>query len=567
MAVSKLGCIRSALKDHKYDGIIIPKWDEFRSEFVEHFDDYLNWATNFTGSYGVAVITQKEALIFVDGRYTLQAQQECQKFQTQDIKDLTSWIQANTSGTIVFDPWLFTQQEITAYQTKNTALLPIEHFFDTLWPPQKRIKKITPQVTYYPLSGQNSFEKRIELIKNIPPHDYILINNPDSIAWLLNIRDIAKNFTPVVNSYALINKEGLVELFMDGLYEDIFEGVIVLEKHHLIPRLLKLKNKSIVISKSAPYIISKACAHPIIKDDPVLLKKACKNTIELQYMRLIHRRDGAALSEFLAWLSITTDPVTELDASDTLLQFRKLQRQFLQPSFPTIAGTKEHSAIIHYRPTKATNYTIDDGDVFLLDSGGQYWGGTTDVTRTVIKGGGKYASNEFKNIYTAVLRGLIALSSCVFKKGTTGHQLDCLARTFLWDMGLDYPHGTGHGVGASLNVHEGPQSISSRPTNIPLLEGMVVSIEPGCYLEGKFGIRLENLACVKKVEHLDFLTFETLTYVPFDPELIQFSLLTEKEKNWLKDYHSDMVMQNIHALISDDCYDWIFNITEVFQEN
>ncbi|USO02101.1 MAG: aminopeptidase P family protein [Alphaproteobacteria bacterium] len=567
MTVSKINHIRTALKDQKSEGIIIPKWDEFRSEFVEPCDDYLNWATNFTGSYGVAVITQKDAVLFVDGRYTIQAKDECKRFEILDINQLKSWICANTSGKIVFDPWLFTNKEIETYKTQDNTFHPVEGFFDELWPMEKRKKRILPQITYYPLSGQNSFDKRLELGQTLESHDYVLVTDPESVSWLLNIRDTAREFTPVVNGYALVNKEGSVELFADGAYEDMFENVLTFSKAKLIPRLKKLKKHSVIISASASFIISDTLKKHVVQSDTIRLKKARKNTMELQYMRLIHRRDGAALSEFLTWLSTTEEAVTELTASDILLQFRQLQRQFLQPSFPTIAGAKENSAIIHYRPTKKTNKTVENGDVFLVDSGGQYWGGTTDVTRTIVKGGGQYATHTFKEIYTAVLKGVIALSSCVFKKGTTGHQLDCLARMFLWELGLDYPHGTGHGVGAFLNVHEGPQSISSKPNNVALEEGMVLSVEPGYYQEGAFGIRLENLVCVvPSEEHTDYLTFETLTYVPFEPELINFDALTEKEKKWLRHYHSDLIMQNIYSLVSDDCYDWLSETAEKFRD-
>lgn len=564
MPTSKLKKIHDALIEKKFQSILIPKWDEFRAEFIESCDDYLAWSTGFTGSYGVAFISLERSVLFVDGRYTIQAKQEAKSFEIVDIKSMASWLREHAQGQVVFDPWLFTEKEIQTYQTEKSDFFPLTGFFDTIWPVAKRKTRKMPQVAYYPLSGQSSFDKRIEIIKSISPHDYILLSNPESISWLLNIRDLARDFTPVVNGYALVNREGLVELFMDGSYEDLFDGVLVLEKKLLIARLLELKDAFVIVSKKAPYMISKALKNSVIQDDPLDIKRACKNEVELQYMRLTHRRDGAALSEFLCWLSTTQEKVTEISVGSLLLQFRQLQRHFLNPSFPTIAGAREHSAIIHYHPTKKTDYTVNEGDVLLIDSGGQYWGGTTDVTRTVIKGS-KKADEYFKQVYTAVLRGVIALSSCVFKKGTSGHQLDALARTFLWEMGLDYAHGTGHGVGAFLNVHEGPQSISSYPNHTPLEKGMVVSIEPGCYLEGKFGIRLENLACVVEVEDQpDFLTFETITYAPFCADLVCIELLTDKEKAWLYKYHYEIVLQNIYTLISDDCYDFIYEAVEKF---
>ena len=564
---SNLKAIRKELKANKFSGIIIPKWDEFRSENVAAADDYLAWSSGFKGSYGVAFVSPKQAILFVDGRYTLQASYEAPEFEIISINNMKEWIITHATGEIVFDPWLWTEEEIQSFQTDRSDFFPLTDFFERPWPVDKRPKKELMKITYYPLSGQSSFDKRMEVAKHIKPHDFLLLTSPDSVSWLLNIRDTEREFTPVVNAYALVSSQGLVELFVDGEYKDLFDGVMVFEKNVLIARLMGLKNSTVIISPKASFIVKKALQNHVIGTNPIEMMKACKNEVELQYIRLIHRRDGAALSEFLTWLEMTDEPLSEISVRDSLLEFRKLQRHFMKPSFPSIVGAKEHSAIIHYQPTEESNYAIEDGDVLLIDSGGQYWGGTTDVTRTLVIGSAKKSCHYFKELYTAVLKGLIAVSSCKFKRGTTGHQLDALARQFLWDKGLDYAHGTGHGVGAYLNVHEGPCALSPRVSHVPLKEGMVVSVEPGVYLDDEFGIRLENLLCVIPIEdHPEFLTFETLTYVPFCPELVLFEELTEKEQAWLKNYHEETILQNIYTLISDDCYDWMFEIKEEFSK-
>lgn len=560
MSYNRLKQIRELLDTNNYDAIIIPKWDEFRSEFVNPVDDYLKWSTNFTGSYGLAYVGKEEAILFVDGRYTIQAKKETKGFQIFDIRQLSSWFKAHLVGKVLFDPWLFSENEIKSYSNDSVDFIPAPNFLDQIWVQRKKLQNKKQQIVTYTLAGETSLEKRDRVKKELGSCDYLLITDPENISWLLNIRNIEGDFVPSVSSYAILDRDGKVELFVDEAEAEALEEVFVFPKNNIVDRIRDLENSKFLVSKNAPIILTEKIPNKSVNTDPITLMKACKNEVEIESMQLIHRRDSAAVTEFLYWLLHTEEEVTELSAADALLDFRRYQRNFLNLSFPTISAAKEHSAIIHYQPQKSTNYTLEEGDVYLVDSGGQYWGGTTDVTRTVCLGA---VEPKVKEIYTLVLKGHIALSSAIFPAGTTGGQLDVLARQFLWQKNLDYPHSTGHGVGTYLNVHEGPQSIGARLNQVPLKPGMVVSIEPGCYLEGTFGVRLENLVYVQDLNN-GFYKFEPLTLVPFSPELIDSDSLTKQEKDWLYHYHNDLILQTIYSLISDDCFDWIMDITDHF---
>ncbi len=587
----RLTALRAELAKAGYDGFLVPMADEYQSEYVPASARRLRFLTGFTGSAGFAIVLRDKAAFFTDGRYILQAQQQVPSdlFNLQDstLVKPADWLakQLKTPGAkIAYDPWLHTDDAITrfkkALQKIGAELTPVvTNPIDALWP--NRPAPPTAPVEAYDLAfaGQSSIEKRAAMAEKLRKNDLAaaVITDPASIAWLLNIRGGDVPNTPLPLSFAILHDTGKVSWFVHpakltpGLAAHLGEDITAEPPENFAYALdgLAAKDKPIRIdpNESANWVVERlrtAKAKLDLGEDPCALPKACKNPVEIQGMRNSHLRDGVALCNFLAWLEdhYASGNVTELDAEQKLAAFREANNLYRGPSFHTIAGAGEHGAIVHYRATAETNRALKSGDIFLLDSGGQYLDGTTDVTRTIALGA---PSAEVRDRFTRVLKGHIALARIRFPEGTTGADLDTLARQYLWMEGLDYSHGTGHGVGSYLGVHEGPQAISRR-SPVPLKPGMVVSNEPGFYKAGHYGIRIENLQAVIElgptVEPAGHKTlgFETLTLAPIDTKLIDLSLMNAEETAWLNAYHA-RVYKAVSPLVEDTTCKWLRTAT------
>lgn len=551
--------LRKWIERKNITAYIVPHADEFQSEYLCDGMDRVYKLTGFKGSAGFAVITQFNALFFTDGRYVLQAKkQESYGYTVIDIAQhpyIAYLLEVLSSGSkIGYDPGLFTLSQITALkkgvESKSIKLVPIEENpVDEICGPV--IFPLT-ELFVHPKSytGLSSLEKRHAVVKKISA-DYLLITDPCSIAWLLNIRGRDIPNTPIFLSYAILHKNGHCDVFIKNPVERTSSVSKSLAKVTFYP-LEKIKEALESLKGSCisldPYQAPKKVVNNIVKEDikkeknPCLLLKACKNVQEQKGMQLCHRRDGLAMVEFLCWLDkqyLEKKHITEYDAAQKLDSFRKNKDLFLEPSFPTISAAGPNGAIIHYRVAKNSARALKAGDIYLVDSGGQYLDGTTDVTRTILFG--RRASEEKKDFYTRVLKGHISIAKQYFPQyTTTGHALDTLARKYLWEVGCDFAHSTGHGVGYFSNVHEAPPSISRKGSDV-LQEGMVVSNEPGYYREEAYGIRIESLLLVEKSVKKDFLQFLTLTLVPFDKRLIKKSLLSREELDWVNKYHENIL--------------------------
>ncbi len=549
--MDKVDALRKYMKEQGLTALLIPHADEYQGEYLAPYSERLAWLTGFTGSAGIAILTLEKAAFFTDGRYTLQAKEQLPEFyEIHNISEKTPflWMAENLKqdARVGFDPWLFTEPQLKAFKYTLVPLSP--NPIDGLWKDRPAPPKDFIRIHPLEFTGESDASKRTRIGTSLKA-DQVLITACDSIAWLLNIRGNDVPHTPVVQSFCLLKKDGSYDLFVDldktnaKVYNHASEGN---------GRLIDMKQMTHHLSKMTgtcqidPFITPIALIHllqeagiPIVHaEDPCLMPKAIKNEVELKGALHAHIQDGIALSRFFEWLK--NQPLkgetTELSASDKLHEFRKQGKYFEDLSFDTISGFGSHGAIVHYRVTPESDNPLTRDNLYLLDSGGQYLTGTTDVTRTIALGP---PTPEQKDRYTRVLKGHIALATAVFPEGTTGLQLDALARQYLWEVGCDYDHGTGHGVGSYLRVHEGPQGISKRGTNAPLKPGMILSNEPGYYKEGEYGIRIENLVKVVSLKNPKrFLGFETLTLVPLDTNLIDTSLLTEKEKEWVATYHA-----------------------------
>ncbi len=578
--------LRNELQRRELTGFLIPHADEYQNEYLPACAERLSWLTGFTGSAGTAVVLQDRAGIFVDGRYVLQVrkQVDSEVFEPHHSTEepVTEWLESilKIGHTLGYDPWLHSQHEIRQFQKAcekvGAKLVACDtNPLDTVWTdrPLPPLNPVVPHDVQY--AGASSKEKREQLTERLLTAgvDVAVISAPDSIAWLLNIRGNDVEHTPLPLSFALLHGDGTVRLFVDdrkmtpelqdhlgstvSIYSpDAFGGALdQLGREH--------KRVQYDPKRSASWIgkrLSDAGATIVEDDDPCILPKACKNPVEVAGAREAHQRDGVAVCQFLAWLvrEGLDGQVTELDAQDFLDARREAQAGWRDLSFPTISAAGPHGAIVHYRASEATNGRIESGTLYLVDSGGQYVDGTTDITRTMAIGTPKA---EYRDRYTRVLKGHIALGTAKFPKGTTGSQLDILARRPLWEAGLDYDHGTGHGVGSYLGVHEGPQRISKVASSVALEPGMIVSNEPGFYQAGEYGIRIENLIVVvpgKKNYGSDreFLAFETLTLVPYDRLLIDADLLTIKEREWVNAYHA-RVRETLMPLVDPDTASWL----------
>ena len=546
--MEKIKKIKYLLKKKLIDGYLIPKNDEFFGEYVAEDKDRLNFISNFSGSFGFSLILRRKNYLFVDGRYTVQALKQSGKsfnvitFPKKMPKDVLKYKHL----IIGFDPKLFTKNTLEIFFGKtNCKFEPLNsNLIDEIW---KREKKVNTSKFYkmpdYSTGTSYKFKinKLVQFLKK-KRADFQLITASENSAWLFNIRGADTKYSPLPYSHVLIDKNKNINFFCDldkisSSLKKYFDKVKFIEIKQLSNVLTKIKNKKFIIDKNTcsyyfEEIISKN--NEIISfQDPIYNFKAIKNKIELKNIKKAHIHDGVALTKYLFWLkkNFKNMRITEISASDKLLELRKKNKNFKFLSFPTISGSGPNGAIIHYKATKKTNRVLKKGDIYLVDSGGQYEFGTTDVTRTISL---KNSNKRIKNIFTRVLKGHIAVANYKLKKNTSGSIIDYKARKYLKQIGLNYPHGTGHGVGYFLNVHEGPQAITKNNKTI-FQDGMIVSNEPGYYEKNKFGIRIENLIYVKKKKNIKL--FDNLTMAPIDKELIDKKILSKDEKNWLNDYH------------------------------
>jgi len=586
---ARLGRLRQELAAQGFDGFVVPRADEHQGEYVPPSGQRLAWLTGFTGSAGLAVVLRDRAALFVDGRYTLQAaaQIDTQLFEIHHLIDEppAPWIgSVLAKGAVLgYDPWLHTPNEIERFRAaadKAGAVLRAvsENPLDRAWSerPAAPLAPVVPHSERF--AGESAQSKRARLGQALAEEGTTaaVLTMPESVAWLLNIRGGDVPHTPLPLSFAILRRDGSVTLFIDrrklvpGLERHLGNGVTIMPPEELGPGLDALAAEGGPIqvdpATAASWVVGRleaAGADIRRAADPCLLPKACKNPVELEGTRAAHRRDGAALTRFLAWLASEAPKggLREIAASDRLETIRREGEHFRDLSFSTISGAGSNGAIVHYRATPETEKRLEPGTLYLLDSGAQYLDGTTDVTRTVAIGA---PTQEMRDRFTRVLKGHIALALARFPKGTTGTQLDGFARRALWQKGLDYDHGTGHGVGSYLGVHEGPQRISKAPNAQALLPGMIVSNEPGYYKTGAYGIRIENLVVVQPAEDAaerEMLGFETLTLAPIDRNLIATSLLADDEIAWLDAYHA-RVRETLTPLVDRETVRWLAEATQ-----
>ena len=587
---TRLAALRAELARRGLDGFLVPRADEHQGEYVPARAERLAWLTGFTGSAGNAVVLRDRAAVFVDGRYTLQvaAQVDDTLFARIHSADQTAseWIEANlpAGARLGYDPWLHTPNEVeklkAAAEKAKGHLVAVEgNPLDAVWADQPA-PPATPALPHdIAHAGVASADKRRQIAAELARagEDAAALTLPESIAWLLNIRGTDVPHTPLPLSFAIVNADASVSLFIDPAKlgdetrRHLGNEVSLSAPDSFLPALAALGQAGKIVRvdpASAPVAVLEqlqaAGAKVTRAADPCLLPKACKNPVELEGSREAHRRDGAAVTRFLAWLAreAPKGTIDELTASDRLEAFRAETGLLRDLSFDTISGSGPNGAIVHYRATEATNRVMQPGELYLVDSGAQYLDGTTDITRTIAIG---QPSAEMRDRFTRVLKGHIAIATGRFPKGTTGSQLDALARLSLWQGGLDYDHGTGHGVGSYLSVHEGPQRISKAGNTIALQPGMIVSNEPGYYKTGAYGIRIENLVAVTDPADVPggerpMLGFETLTLAPIDRALIAPGLLTPEERGWMDGYHA-RVRETLAPLLDAETRTWLEEAT------
>ncbi len=562
-AEARLNALRAALAQAELHGFLVPRADEHQGEYVPRAAERLAFLTGFTGSAGLAIVLPERAAVFVDGRYTLQVGAEVDA-RLYEICHLTKtppdeWIAAaaKPGERIAYDPWLHTPDGLArlkaAAAKAGAALVPVPNAIDAIWAdrPPVPAAPIAPHPAEF--AGKSSADKRAEIAKGLATDGIAaaVLTLPDSIAWLLNVRGGDVAHSPLPLSFAILMRDAAADWFVDPrkltpeVRAHLGAEVRLRAPGEFAEALAAFKGEKVQVdpATAASWIfdrLAEAGATIVREADPCLMPKACKNEVELHGIRAAHRRDGAALTKFLGWVvrEAAKGGVTEMKAADKLEEFRRRSNLLRDLSFGTISGAGPNGAIVHYRASAKSDRELRSGELYLVDSGGQYPDGTTDVTRTVAIG---TPTPEMKKHFTLVLKGHIALATARFPAGTSGSQLDTLARVALWREGLDYDHGTGHGVGHYLCVHEGPQRISKLPNTVALKPGMIVSNEPGYYRTGAYGIRIENLVAVTKLgesEAGEMLGFETLTLAPIDRALVDASLLTRDEIAWLDAYHA-----------------------------
>ena len=570
----RLEALRAAMAAEGLDVFLVPRADAHQGEYVAPHDARLAWLTGFTGSAGFCAVTQHRAGVFIDGRYRVQVRNEVADIFTPvhwPETGLADWLKADGSvATVGYDGWLHTMREIETLERDlpKVELRAVDNLVDRIWEDQPA----PPPARFFAhpdeMAGEVHAAKRKRLGESLQA-DAAVITLPDSIAWLLNIRgkDIERN--PVPHAFAILHRDGTVDLFCRaGKAEDVQAhlgpDVRVHEDSLFLPALEALTGRVQVDPASCPAVLGarlRAAGISLIEArDPCVLPKARKNDTEIANMRVAHDRDAAAMVRFLAWLDATAPlgGLTEIDVVTALEGFRAQTNALKDISFETICGAGPNGAIVHYRVSEKSNRPVQVGELLLVDSGGQYLDGTTDITRTVAIGA---VGEDERVCYTRVLQGMIAISRIRFPRGVGGQHLDTLARAPLWLAGQDYDHGTGHGIGSYLCVHEGPQGISRR-SEVALEEGMILSNEPGYYREGAFGIRIENLIVTVKAPPLegadarDMLAFETLTFVPLDRRLIVKELLSSAEIDWIDAYHAE-VQRRVAPRLDNVTKEWL----------
>ena len=587
---ARLTALREQLKADRLDGFVVPICDEHMSEYVGEYAQRLGWLTGFGGSAGSAVVLSEEAAIFTDGRYTLQVREQVDGKHWQYVgvpeTSISDWLKAHTKegGRIGYDPWVHTkgwvESATKALKAKGAELVAVSRNpIDEVWDdqPAKSDARLVVHADQY--AGQNSADKRGQIAEYLSANnlDSVVVAALDSVAWLLNVRGADVSHTPVALSFVLAHADGTADLFVapekidDAVRAHLGNAVRIREPHEFVPQLKAMAGKRIAVdpdrSVAAIFAALKDAGANIVETrDPTILPKAQKNVVEQAGHRAAQSRDGAALSRFLHYMSETAHQggLNELSAAARLQAFREDTGMLKDLSFDTISATGPNGAHCHYKVDEGSNRTIEPNSVYLVDSGGQYLDGTTDVTRTIWVGPGQPTA-EMKDRFTRVLKGHIAIALAVFPEGTRGAQLDSLARAPLWQAGLDYAHGTGHGVGSFLAVHEGPQRIakftgSQAGTDEPLLPGMIISNEPGYYKAGEYGIRIENLVLVEEREIAGaegrYFGFENLTWAPIDKTLVDTSLLGRDELRWLDEYHAK-VLEIVGPQLEGDALAWV----------
>ncbi len=569
---ARLDALRKELKARDLDGFVVPISDEHMSEYVGAYAQRLAWLTGFGGSAGTAAVLADKSAIFVDGRYTLQVREQVDgrlyEYQSVPATSVAAWLAENApaGAKIGFDPWLHGKPWVDAtnkaLREKGAALEPVDgNPIDAIWA-DRPAPSLAPALVHANVyTGKSSEAKRSEVAEWLAAKglDAAVISALDGVAWLLNIRGVDVDRTPVALSFVLAHADGTAELFIaeekvtPELRAHLGNAVTVRPREAFVPQLKALAGKKVAVDpeRSVEAIfgaLQGAGASVIELTDPTVLAKAVKNPVEQAGQRAAQARDGAAIAKFLHWLSVAGPKggEDELSAAAQLRAFRDEDPLLRDLSFDTISAAGPHAASPHYRVDEQSNLPIAPGSIYLVDSGGQYLDGTTDITRTVWVGPGE-PSAEHKDRFTRVLKGHIALALAVFPRGTIGSQLDTLARAALWQAGVDYAHGTGHGVGSFLSVHEGPQRIAKASggqagTGQELLPGMILSNEPGYYKAGEYGIRTENLVLVEPRtiagQEGEYFGFENLTWAPIDKSLVDTALLTRDELKWWDEYHA-----------------------------
>ena len=582
----RIAALRAELGRRGLDGFIIPRSDEHQNEYVPPCAERLAWLTGFTGSAGLAIVLDSHAAIFVDGRYTLQVRTQIDTSSLAPIDSATTtpdeWLSTHigSGSRIGYDPWLLTPGQLARFDrvvnAAGAAMVPVsENPVDAIW--QDRPALPNGAVALHParFSGADAATKLARIAGALGKADALLLSDPHAIAWAFNIRGSDVAHTPIALAFALLPAKGKPSLYIDPrkltdtVRQTLTELATLAPPGALVGDLEKLgagaqtiRFDSATVPVSLVQALEAAGGKADTGTDPIALMKARKNRAELRGMRAAHLRDGAAMATFLAWFAAQAPlgHLTEIAAVEALESFRRATRKLKDISFPTISGMGPNGAIVHYRVTHSTNRKISRG-IFLIDSGAQYEDGTTDITRTLAVG---KPTAEMRDRFTRVLKGHIAIATSVFPKGISGSQLDSFARRALWNAGLDFDHGTGHGVGAYLSVHEGPQRIS-KLGSVALEEGMILSNEPGYYKAGAYGIRIENLVVVEpriiKGAERDMLGFDTLTLAPIDLALIEPKLMSREDIAWLNAYHA-RVRKALSPLVDAPTRKWLVGATK-----
>ena len=570
----KLSALRSWMRKRKIDAVMIPRGDIFQGEEVPPSEERLKFISGFTGSAGMAVVTLNHGAVFSDGRYSLQMANDvgddwtCHTLPEDKPSD---WLGAHLSeGVLGIDGTLITLAGWRALEESlpsGMSLMALEdNPIDAIW--QDRPAPPAQSAWTYPdaYAGQSREDKVKSVTDEMAETDHLLIAGPDQLCWLLNIRGSDLETTPFYRAFASLSKSGEVTIFTEqNRLLDIDQSYLqVRDEGDLLPYLKSLGDAKISMDPaSCPYALAEILGDRAVESpSPITLMKARKNETEVEGFRASHKRDAVAMVRFLCWLDKNVGSgIRESAVGDILLQLRSEAEDFICPSFATICGSGAHSAIIHYRAVAGADKEIESDTLCLIDSGGHYLDATTDITRTVAVGA---PSDAMRHDFTHVLRGHIALDLAIFPRGTTGVHLDTIARVPLWGAGMDYPHGTGHGVGCCLGVHEGPANISKRG-HVVIEEGMVLSNEPGFYLEGEYGIRIENLVIVRRhPDWEDYLHLEHVTLVPLDKRLIAWDLLDEGERSWVNTYHQevrDKIGEDVAALGDEEVWAWFDEAT------